>query len=191
MSPRSKEANKRIQEQTRQQIVMAALEAFSQKGYTSTSVSYIARAAGISKGLVYHYFNSKEEVLKGIFNMLLEEGERIMGGWEGKTAKEKLRHTIRESVEFIKNQAQIMRFMLSLTLQPAVIQDLEELMEREKQRSLEKYQEIFRDLGYEDPELEAYYTGAVLDGMALGYISVKEYPLDQLEQKLLKKYHLL
>jgi len=190
MSPRTKKQNQIIQEQTRQQIVLAALKSFSEKGYTSTSVSAIAKEAGISKGLIYHYFDSKEEVLKGIFSMMLKEGDRIMEGWEGKTAKEKLRHSIIESIQYIKSQSRVMRFMLSLALQPAVIQDLEELMEREKQRSMEKYQEIFSELGYEDPELEAYYTGAVLDGATLAYVSVKDYPLDKLEQKLLKQYNL-
>lgn len=190
MSPRTQAQNKIIQEQTRQQIIMSALKLFSEKGYASTSVSAIAKAAGISKGLIYHYFSSKEEVLKGIFNMMLEEGDRIMEGWDGKTAAEKLRYSINESVQFIKQQTQIMRFMLSLALQPDVINDLEEMMEQEKQRSMEKYKEIFWELGYEDPELEAYYTGALLDGVTFGFAAVKDYPLDKLEQKLLNHYKL-
>lgn len=190
MAPRTKKQNQIIQEQTRQQIVLAALKSFSERGYASTSVSAIAKEAGVSKGLIYHYFDSKEEVLKGIFSMMLKEGDRIMHGWEGKSAKEKLRYSITESVEFIKHQTQVMRFMLSLALQPAVIKDLEELMEREKQRSMEKYKDIFRELDYEDPELEAYYTGALLDGATFGYVAVKDYPLEKLEQKLLKHYNL-
>lgn len=190
MSPRTKEENLKIQEQTRLKIVMAALKAFGEKGYASTSVSQIAREAEISKGLIYHYFSSKEDVLKGIFAMMVQEGEVIMGDWENKTPAEKLRHTISESVSFIRNQPNVMRFMMSLALQPAAIADLEEVMEEQKGQMMARYQQLFLDLGYTDPEAEAYYTGALLDGAAMGYLSVKDYPLEKVAQILLKRYEL-
>lgn len=47
----------------RQQIVAAAAELFSRKGFEATTVSEIAAAAGISTGLIYHYARTKEDVL--------------------------------------------------------------------------------------------------------------------------------
>ena len=41
----------------------AAMQAFSRKGYDAATVEDIAAAAGVSKGLVYHYFRSKEDIL--------------------------------------------------------------------------------------------------------------------------------
>ena len=190
MSPRTKEDNLKIQEQTRLKIVMAALKAFGEKGYASTTVSQIAKEAGVSKGLIYHYFSSKEEVLKGIFDMMVQEGEVIMGGWENKSTKEKLRHTITESVSFIKNQPNVMRFMMSLALQPAAIAYLEEVMESQKAETMARYGALFAELGFSDPEAEAYYTGAVMDGAAMGYLSTKDYPLEKIVQILLNRYDL-
>lgn len=190
MAPRTKKQNQLIQEQTRQKIIMAALQAFGEKGYASTTVSQIAKEAGISKGLIYHYYNSKEEVLKGIFDMMVQEGETLMQGWQDKTPREQLKQLISGSVHFMKNQTHVMRFMTALAIQPAVIADLEEVMEAEKERMMQRYQKVFKDLGYEDPELEAYSLGAYLDGIGLGYMVVKDYPLDKLEQQLLKKYNL-
>ncbi len=43
-------------------IARAALRLFSQKGYAATSVSQIAKAAGIGKGTIYEYFQTKEDV---------------------------------------------------------------------------------------------------------------------------------
>lgn len=43
-------------------IVTAAIEVFSQKGYGATSVDQIAAAAGLSKGTLYEYFPSKESL---------------------------------------------------------------------------------------------------------------------------------
>ena len=190
MSPRTKEENLKIQEQTRQKIIMAALELFAGKGYAASSVSQIAKEAGVSKGLIYHYFSSKEDVLKGIFGMLVEKGEDIFQQWEGQTPEEKLRITITESVEMIKTQSQVMRFMASLALQPDVTQDLKEISEAQRNEMMTVYQQVFKDLGYADPEAEAYFTGALLDGLLLGYISVDNYPIDKIENILLKRYNL-
>ncbi len=48
-------------------ILDAAIQVFADKGYFGARVSDIAKEAGIAYGLVYHYFNSKEELLISIF----------------------------------------------------------------------------------------------------------------------------
>lgn len=48
------------------EVLDAALVLFGQKGYGATSVSEIARAAGISKGAVYLYFPSKQAIIEGL-----------------------------------------------------------------------------------------------------------------------------
>ena len=78
MSPRSTIENEKIRSQSIAKIVDAAYRLMSQKGYESTSISQIAKEAGISKGLIYNYFNSKEELLKELINNTMEEGDRLM-----------------------------------------------------------------------------------------------------------------
>ena len=48
-------------------MVAAAVRAFARKGYHGCRISDIAEEAGVSHGLVYHYFASKEEILETIF----------------------------------------------------------------------------------------------------------------------------
>ena len=55
------------QEERRRQILDAAVRAFAQKGYHACRVSDIAEEAGVSYGLLYHYFASKEDVLLSVF----------------------------------------------------------------------------------------------------------------------------
>ncbi len=50
-------------EERRLQILDAALEVFAARGFKSASIKDIAEAAGISQGLMYHYFKSKEDLL--------------------------------------------------------------------------------------------------------------------------------
>ena len=44
-------------------ILQAAESLFAEKGYDNVSTEEIARTAGVSKGLVYHYFKIKEDLL--------------------------------------------------------------------------------------------------------------------------------
>ena len=48
------------------EITEAAFAAFSEKGYAATSVQEVARRAGVSKGLMYLYFKTKEELFKAV-----------------------------------------------------------------------------------------------------------------------------
>jgi len=49
-----------------QEITAAALLAFAEKGYAATRVEEVAKRAGISKGLMYLYFKTKEELFKAV-----------------------------------------------------------------------------------------------------------------------------
>ena len=53
-------------EDRREQIMEAALRVFAKKGFAEASNRDIAREAGITPGLIYHYFESKEALLKAI-----------------------------------------------------------------------------------------------------------------------------
>ncbi len=57
---------RRRKEDRPQEITEAALEAFAEKGYAATRVDEVARRAGVSKGLVYLYFKTKEEMFKAV-----------------------------------------------------------------------------------------------------------------------------
>jgi AcrR family transcriptional regulator len=57
----------KVVEDRREQIMEAALRVFARKGYARASNKDIAREAGITPGLIYHYFESKEALLKAIF----------------------------------------------------------------------------------------------------------------------------
>ncbi len=62
MSPRTDEQNAQVRDGRREQILCAALKVFALRGFAATKISDIAKAAGLSHGLVYHYFASKEEI---------------------------------------------------------------------------------------------------------------------------------
>ena len=57
-------------QQRKEQLLQIALEEFINKGYFGTSTREIAKIAGISSGLMFHYFASKQE----LYEFLVEVG---------------------------------------------------------------------------------------------------------------------
>lgn len=56
----------RRKEERPQEITDAALAAFAKNGYAATKVDEVARRAGVSKGLLYLYFKTKEDLFKSV-----------------------------------------------------------------------------------------------------------------------------
>src|SRR5579863_7181554 len=57
---------------TRAGILKVALQLFLQKGYKNVSYQDIVKKSGLSKGAIYHYFKSKEDLLVCVFKFLLK-----------------------------------------------------------------------------------------------------------------------
>ena len=60
-------------EQTRQQLLDAALRVISRKGYSSATVDEIVEEAGVSKGLAYYHFKNKAALAADILNTQLQQ----------------------------------------------------------------------------------------------------------------------
>ena len=55
-------------ERKRQRILSSAIKVFSKKGFYSTRIKEIARAASVADGTIYLYFKNKDDILISIFN---------------------------------------------------------------------------------------------------------------------------
>lgn len=56
----------------KQQVIAAAVRVFVAKGIQNTSMNEIIQASGLSKGGVYHYFESKDDLVLGVLDVFLE-----------------------------------------------------------------------------------------------------------------------
>lgn len=74
--PRNSEQNEQIKEERRAAILESALRLFASKGLAATRISEIAKEAGMSQGLLYHYYRSKEDV----YTALIRNAFEIMNG---------------------------------------------------------------------------------------------------------------
>jgi AcrR family transcriptional regulator len=68
-------------QKTKQAILEAAIPLFNENGYDSTSIEQIAKNAGVGKGTVYSYFQTKKDIIKGFCEYELEQlHEKIVAG---------------------------------------------------------------------------------------------------------------
>jgi len=72
MSPRGKKLNEKMRSDAMARINKAALEVFAEYGYHGATMEQIMRVSGLSKGLVYHYFPSKEKIFTHLVDTALE-----------------------------------------------------------------------------------------------------------------------
>jgi AcrR family transcriptional regulator len=103
---------------TRDRILAAAREEFSERGYEKTSVRGIAKSAGVDSALVHHYFGTKEQVFEAAVEVAFAPalgapeavltgpadgvGERLtrffLGVWENPTSRTPLLAILRSAV---------------------------------------------------------------------------------------------
>jgi TetR/AcrR family fatty acid metabolism transcriptional regulator len=73
MEKKPKTSRAEREAERRKTILRAAVEVFSRKGYHGCRIADVAREAGVAYGLVYHYFQNKDELLESVFT----------SGWAG------------------------------------------------------------------------------------------------------------
>ena len=80
-------------EQRRREIIDAAHELFQTQQYDATTMTDVMNKLGIAKGTIYHYFNSKEELLEAVVEKSVDEYvammQMILDGTKG-TALERI-----------------------------------------------------------------------------------------------------
>ncbi len=81
----------------RQAILNRAAELFADRGYAGTSMAEIAEACGTSKALLYHYYDSKEELLSDLLQVHFEKLEAAVAAADrgGLAPPERLKALVR------------------------------------------------------------------------------------------------
>jgi AcrR family transcriptional regulator len=189
MSPRSTIENEKIRSQSMTKIVDAAFRLMSQKGYESTSISQIAKEAGVSKGLMYNYFHSKEELLIQLINRTMGEGDRLLTEIISENPSKTLANIFYWFFNEIRNNMEEWRFLSELMFKIEKFPFLEEFFVRKMNEYVKFIGSLLKEIGFENPMNEAQLIAALFDGIGIQYLVIgKKYPLDEMEKFLIDKY---
>ena len=82
-----------------EEILTAALEVFSDRGFAATKLEDVARKAGVTKGTIYLYYENKEALFKALIRetivKVIAQGEALAQSFKG-SARELLEQLVRE-----------------------------------------------------------------------------------------------
>jgi len=98
----------------RRAILDAAITVFARQGFHSARVSDVATEAGVAYGLVYHYFNSKDQMLNELFTerwaLLVEASQEIRASDD--SPREKLAGVANFIVESYRHEPELMKVII-------------------------------------------------------------------------------
>ena len=174
-------------EQSQQRIIEAGLRLFSEKGFGSTSIRQIAKEAGISLGLLYNYYESKEDLLKSV----IQECRRdVVTSFEGT-----LDQDITDLAEFlptvfalVKARPTFWRLVYMIRFQQGILdaarQEIDDLLSLIHTR-LEAY---FIAANKPDPGAHARLLFAAIVGISSQMLTEPDYPDAMVIQQLIHTF---
>lgn len=98
-------------------IIDCCMEEFAANGYAQASTNRMVQAAGISKGLLFHYFGSKQDLYLHLFQLAMAESTEWFFHGMGDLSPdlmERILHWTKRKLELFREKRTIYRFSLSV-----------------------------------------------------------------------------
>jgi len=175
MSPRTTKQNQEIREIKRKQILDTALNLFSDSGFHATSISKIAKEAGISKGLMYNYFESKEALLFAIVDEISTEIMDMMNpDHDDEITTQEMEDFFTLMFDSLNEKREHWKLYYQITMQKDVLEYLTEQSKYEK--TLKNNQLIAKYFmeRFENPQVEMLLFSSLFKGFSMQYVFAPE-----------------
>jgi AcrR family transcriptional regulator len=187
--PRTKKQYDEIKKKKRAIILQAALEVFAEKSFLGTSVSSIAKKAGVSKGLLYSYFESKDDLLKQIIFEGVDELIAVFDiNNDGVLTQKEFIYFIEATFVLLEKDTHFWKLYFSIIVQPAVMALVQDKFLEILTPMLKILIEYYQNRGVKNPIAHARLLGAVLDGVFFNYIiDPVGFPIDDIKKLIIEK----
>lgn len=188
--PRTPEQFKQIRTDRRADILEAALHVFAEEGYHAASISKVSKYAGVSKGLMYNYFKSKEDLLHELLHEIMYKEIKIMEFLsEDKFTDDSLVQLIGRTFELLSEDPKHWKLYFVMSLQPEVRQvmmkDNADIIAYFSSKFTQYFQEKYGD----SFESELSYFNTIFSGMKISYIlDPLNYPIIKMKTKLINQF---
>jgi AcrR family transcriptional regulator len=191
--PRTPEENDRIRQASKEKIRAAAMELFMKQGYYATSISAIAKQAGISKGLLYNYYKGKEELLSEMVEARIREVIEVMEkAITLDTPDEQLKYIVNGAIDNVYKKPEVHRFYLHLQTQPVDDDDLikySKQLTQENARLFEMQCEIFERMEVKESRKRSLYFSSVLQGIMLMISTYpQKFPIEEIKNQIIREF---
>lgn len=189
MSPKTPAQNEQIRAESKQRIMDAAFKLIATNGYESTSIALIAKTAGVSKGLLYNYFESKEALVKALVLGAMQEGDEVVGELIDVDPKITLKNIFQWFFKEMRDRPDHWKLMTELTFKIEKFDFVHEIVSSKMTEYVGFMEALLTQIGYQNANSEARVIAAILDGIAFhALMMMDEYPLTEMENYLIEKY---
>ena len=189
MSPRSKEQIEQIRKNSIRNILDEAFKLMAKNGYETTSISQIAKAAGVSKGLMYNYFDGKEDLLKTLLNDGISVAEKLISKIISPDPSETLRNLFHWYFNDLRERPEHWRLLTELTLKIDKFDFVQKMVRIKMKEYVVFVSTLLEEVGHPNAKEEAQLIAGLFDGIGIQYLVInQEYPLDEMENYLIEKY---
>jgi AcrR family transcriptional regulator len=189
--PRTKKQFEEIREYSKRKILDAALEVFAKEGFYSSTVWSIAKKAGVSQGLMYNYFISKEELLNELMIGMMESlmCEFMPINPKREMTKKDVINFINTGIDLVLKDPKFWKLYFSVFLQPDVFPIVMNKMLKMAEPYFKALTKYFVRKGEKDPAAMMRYFSAVMDGIQLHcMIDPKTFPVEKVKKMLIKQF---
>jgi len=191
--PRTKEENERIRQLAKENILKRAMELFIKQGYHATSISDIAKEAGISKGLLYNYFKGKEELLATMVETRVRNVIEVMDHARNiENPAEQLKYITEGAIDSVYREPEVFRFYLHLQTQPEADHELikySRILIEESARQFEFQCGIFENRGVREPRKRSLYFSSTLQGIMLMISTYpRQFPIEEIKKQMVSEF---
>lgn len=186
MSPRSAKQFIEIRKQKKELIMETALELFAANGFHATSMSQIAKKAGISKGLAYNYFESKFEILEEILETCSAKiYENLDINHDGVLTEDEFFYFIKKTFQLINSNKRFWKLYTSVVMQTNLLEEKNRNMADKLTPVLNLFRNFLISKGSQDPDGDIIVIGTLIKGASMIMISSDFYPYELLEEKII------
>jgi AcrR family transcriptional regulator len=88
----------------REALVDAAERAFAERGLSRTTVSDVARAAGVTRGLVYHYFPTMQDLADAVLDRRVTAFTDSVRDWDGRRTVGDVEQALHDVIALLRSQ---------------------------------------------------------------------------------------
>ena len=150
----------------------------------------VAKKAKVSKGLIYNYFKSKEEILVSLVVDVFDEVMiQLDLNLDQPLNKDGFIKVIEKSVDEVVKNPQRWKLYMSLSFQPDVTPILMEQMMPKIQPFMIAVNNYFISKGHEDPMTMMRYYSAVLDGVQMHILMDPEnFPIEKVKKLMIDQF---
>lgn len=190
MSPRTEEQFEEIRKEKRVLIMNAALEEFAEHGYHATSINMITKRAGVSKGLLYNYFDSKESLLKVIIRKAHDDVWTFFDpNHDGFLSNEEFFYFIKQNMKVIKENIPFWRLFSVIMMKPNVQQLIDDVIFDNAGKYMEMLFDFFKRNNCDNPKEEMLIFSALIKGVTILFIgNPLHIPLEEYENAIINYY---